>query len=117
MIGIDEDPDWAEVSEYDENLDAYHWGPLLEIDLPGVVGPNEPKPSICIERFDRVTEDRQHQIVGDYAIALSFDLAGMNLTSPDDLDVFADRLREAAQEVRAFMKTEGFTEVVTDRRA
>lgn len=116
LIGIDEDPGWAETSEYDHKLDAYHWGPLIEIDLPGVAdSPNGPKPSICVERFDRVTEDRRHQIVGDYAFVLSFDLVSVHLTSPDDLDVLAERLRDCAEKVRDFMASEGVTTIVTGR--
>lgn len=117
VVGIDDDPDWAETSEYEEStLDAYHWGPLLEIKLPGVLdGPHERQPSVCVERFDRVTDDRQHQIVGDYAFVLGFDLASTHLTSPEDLDVFADRFHEAANKLRAFMATEGVEAVVTER--
>jgi hypothetical protein len=115
IVAINEDPAWSENSEWGPDHVAYHWRKVLEFDLPGVVGRVEGNPAVCVERFDQVTPDEQHMVVGDYMFTLDFEQAFTMLTSPDDLDRFANAFQEAANKLRTFMAAEGITELVTKR--
>lgn len=106
VVGINDDPAWAQVSEFDADRVAYHWGELLTIKLPGVVEEGGVGPAACVERMDQVTADEQHMIVSYYTFTLDLQAAVCRLAGPDDLDAIAAAFSSAADRLRAFIANE-----------
>ncbi|PCN48002.1 hypothetical protein Csp2054_09010 [Curtobacterium sp. 'Ferrero'] len=113
VVGINDDPAWAQVSEFDDDRVAYHWAELLTIDLPGVVGEGGVSPAVCVERVDQVTADEQQMVVGDYTATLDLQAAVCRLSGPDDLDAIAAAFRSAGDRLRAFIAAEDVTSITT----
>lgn len=113
VVGINDDPAWAQLSEFDTDMVAYHWAQLLTIELPGLVGEDRVRPAVCVERYNRVTDDEKHMVVGDYSFTFDLGSASCRLAGPDDLDELAARFHAAAEQLRAFVSAEGVSSIVT----